>query len=377
MRRDYHRFGLEYLERKGYDVEIWIVRNGMVRKHRLQMSAGMYKGKNMFELFLLEFEQKVRKNKNGVYVFAGCSNAIYVKAMEKYKCKYIIYEGTGNIIIDYSKTKVSKNKVKVIHLFTSWLHQEYKKRVLQSALKNFRKNLPQYVFLGREIKNRWLSYVPSDRKIYIHSFDYDRYMETREKNEINEKYIVYIDSGWGNLDQDKVLTNYYDPWDKNANIWDKLESVFDKLERYYHLPVIVAGHPHTKYTSRSLCNRKIIFNKTSELVANARFVIMQWSTSVSFALLFKKDILALIDNDFKKTDYWRQCCIPNYKYFGITPCNMDIPKMAESPWEYVHKIDEQTAQKYISEYIKKPGTPEKLFAEVVEEKIREIGLNGR
>ena len=46
--------------------------------------------------------------------------------------------------------------------------------------------------------------------------------------------------------------------------------------------------------------------------------------------------------------------------------------MAKSPWEYVKKINQETAQKYIDTYLKMPGTPNKLFIEVIEEKIEEL-----
>lgn len=369
--RDWHRFGMEYLLDMGYDVEVWRVWDGFMPKVKLNLGIGMYTGDNMHDFSLLEFESKVNNNKNAIFILMYYQNYIYVRAMARYKCKYVLFDGTGRMLKDYTvPMRRHSGEKKKKNVFIDRLRQQYVQGLLNVGLKYFRSHLPRHVFLGTDVNDDWLKHVPKARKTYIHSFDYDRYLEEKDK-EIEEKHIVYIDQGYGNLHSDTHMLGIVYPWsDKKAH--GKLAMIFDKLEEHYRLPVVVAGHPHVKYDSEFLYNRKIIFNKTPELIANSKFVIMQWSTAISLVLLFKKDVLALFDNDFKKFNEWRNYYNANYKYFGVTPCNMDIPKMAAAPWEYVHKIDEKTAREYINEYVKMPGTPDRLFIEVVEEKIREM-----
>ena len=370
--RDYHRFGVEYLEHKGYEVEIWIVHREYRPIVKMIPTIGKYKGKNMYDLTWWEFKRYVKKNRNSIFVFFEYDSLKYLLVMARYHCNYFLIRGTGKILFSGTSAPKAINTNKYKHKWGFLIEQEYQNFLKRIAESMFARNLPKYAFLGVEMNEKWEHYLPNNRKIYIHSFDYDRYLETKSDKNAVGKYIVYIDSGFGNKDMNELVSGVNNPWRGKSKIWDKLEMVFDKLEDYFHLPIIVAGHPHTKYSSKLLCKRKIFFDKTPELVANSKFVIMQWSTIVSLALLFKKDILVLIDNDFKKVTNWGNLYNANYKYFGITPCNMDIPIMAESPWNYIHEIDGETAQRYINEYVKMPGTPNKLFIEIVEEKIEEI-----
>lgn len=382
-KRDYHRFGAEYLEKKGYDVELWKVKHELSTSFDFYVSAGMYQGKNMFDIPLKQFDSYVGKNKYAFFIFFEYKSAKYMCAMAKYKCNYFLIQGTGAILMgtperiehkrDFKRFFILKN---YINFFNFKAKKIYKKFIMTLAFKYFQCQLPRYVFSGVDITDEWLRYFPNSRKIYIHSYDYDRYLEVKDRSINNGEYIVYVDAGGGNLHHDQVFTDYYDPWYENRkNVFDKLNIMFDKLEEYYHIPIVIAGHPHTKYESDFLCNRKIVFDKTPELVANSKFVIMQFSTSISFVVLFKKNILVLIDDNFKKQEDWNNYYELNYKYFGITPCNMDIQEMARKPWKYVHAIDKEIVQNYIEGYIKMPGTPNKFFIEVIEEKIKEIIQN--
>ncbi|MCM1038211.1 MAG: hypothetical protein NC434_02730 [Ruminococcus sp.] len=380
--RDYHRYGADYLADKGYFVEIWLVNDGYTKKVNLDISAGLYQGKNIYKFSFGEFMKNVKKNRNAIYIFPEYKKTRYIYAMARYNCSYFILAGTGKILqVSETNNIIDKNNT-IIHYIVVLKNLLarccWREIDVELAVKCFQRHLPQYAFLGVPIEDMWLNFIPDDKKIYIHAFDYDRYLESREHSQnVLEECIVYIDGGFGSLDQDSALGQYKDPWyGKGAKVANKIEAVLDRIEEHYHLPIVVAGHPHTKYAEDVLYKRKIIYNKTQELVARCKFVIMQWSTAVSFVLLYKKKILVLIDDDFKEYNMWNSWVLPSYQYFGITPCNMDVEEMAQMPWEYIHKIEEKTAQQYISEYIKRPGTPDKLFIEIVEDKIKEITEKG-
>lgn len=376
--RDYHRFGAEYLENKGYNVEVWRVNDGISPNVKLNVSAGIYHGKNMRDLSVWEFERYVKKNREAFFVLYDYKSVIYLRALARYHCNYFVIQGIGKVLLNGTDIpRVKDIKKKRSNYMIEQLKKKYRELSSYVAEWYFRNYLPQYVFLGVDVNDSWLTYLPIDRKIYIHSYDYDRYLETKENKAIGE-YIVYIDGGIGNLTIDQVFAPYNDPWyGKGDKLWNKIENIFDNLEEYFHAPIIIAGHPHTKYVGNTLCNRKIIYNRTPELVAKSKFVIMQWSTTISLALLFEKKVLALIDNDFKKITLWNEFYAANYKYFGITPCNMDVPEMAQAPWKYVHEIERNIAQRYINTYIKKPNTPDKLFIQVIEEKIKEMSVSSK
>lgn len=371
--RDYHRFGMEYLVDKGYDVEMWRVDIECRPSVRMTPSIGLYQEKNVYDVSHKEFGKYVQRNQNALFILFEYQSLVYMWTMARYHCEYFLIVGTGKILSNGNNTlrvkDITKTSTKIDQIFKAKYHEQ----IRRMAEWIFAHHLPQYIFLGVDIDDKCLARVPNNKKIYVHSLDYDRYLEVKHEENEKGEWIVYIDSGFGNLDMNQLVIDFNNPWyGKGDALWSKIENIFDKLEQHYHIPVVIAGHPHTKYEGEYLCNRKIIFNRTPELIAKSKFVIMQWSTSISLVLLLKKDILVLVDQDFRKVTNWESYYKASYQYFGITPCNMDVQEMAEAPWKYVHKIDSITAQNYISTYVKMPETPNKLFVEVVEEKIRQI-----
>ena len=368
------------MEEKGYEVELWKVKQELSPSTDFNASAGMYQGKNVYDVPLKEFDSYVGENKQAFFIFFGYKSPRYMHAMAKYKCNYFLIQGTGALLMGTPERIEAKRDFKrflkiknYINFFDFKAKVLYKKFIMALAFKYFKRQLPKYVFSGVNITDDWLRNLPNDKKVYIHSYDYDRYLEVKDRSVNVGEYIVYIDSGYCNIGYDGAIINCNHPWyEDKENVFNKLNTVFNKLEEHYHMPIVVAGHPHAKYESDFLCNRRIVFDKTSELVANSKFVIMQLSTAISFVVLFKKNILVLIDDSLKKLEEWDYYFVTNLRYFGITPCNMDVQEMAREPWKYVHAIDDEIAQDYIDKYIKIPGTPDKLFIEVMEEKMKEI-----
>lgn len=214
-----------------------------------------------------------------------------------------------------------------------------------------------------------------EHKIWAHSFDYDIYLEhNKARQNVSEPYAVF-------LDEDMVHHSDYDhlgvtPPTSEQAYYSSMNDFFQKLKRDVGVPVIVAAHPRSNYDVRPQLWRScsITKGKTAQLVRDAALVLCHGSTSVSFAVLWRKPILFLTTNDL----------IPSYlgpniallrsllraPLINIDEKNNPLPNIKS-----LLGVDQAAYANYINEYIKRPGTPDfpvwRIFSEFVQ---RELSL---
>lgn len=135
------------------------------------------------------------------------------------------------------------------------------------------------------------------KMIYIHSMDYDRYIETnRENNNLSEKHILYIDTGLFLLNYDAVREgSMKEIRDYADEFFNQIETLFNRLSTYYNLPIVISGHPHSKYPKEAYGGRKIIYNRTAQLAKDAKIIIVIDSTATSFAALYDKPLIHIVN----------------------------------------------------------------------------------
>lgn len=137
--------------------------------------------------------------------------------------------------------------------------------------------------------------------ISVNAPDYDKYLLLKNSNTriIDYRYCVFLDE----------FLPYHPDFDilKIAKVnaedyYNSLNSFFDKIESTHNIKVIIAAHPKSDYSNKSsFLNRCVIKYKTFELVKDCEFVMAHISTSISFAVLFKKPVLFLYNNAIIKT----------------------------------------------------------------------------
>ncbi|QLC67474.1 hypothetical protein LPB248_14530 [Flavobacterium sp. LPB0248] len=134
----------------------------------------------------------------------------------------------------------------------------------------------------------------------INYFDYDKY-QTIDNSEllIEGKYCLFIDQYLASH-PDIAICGL-----ENVNpkqYYFELNNYFDYIELKYRVTVVIAAHPKAVdyITSNPFFGRKIVFNKTCELVKDAEFVMTHHSTAISFPILFKKPIIFLNSLEIKR-----------------------------------------------------------------------------
>lgn len=137
---------------------------------------------------------------------------------------------------------------------------------------------------------------PTDGRLNfpINYFDYDSFLESPDS--VDERYIVFLDEALFQHPDDALVGNRI-PKDALKNYQRSLNAYFDFLENSTGLKVIVAAHPKSNYREDFFKQRTVIKHKTSELVKKSSIVLIHCSTSISYAVCYRKPILFLSCNE--------------------------------------------------------------------------------
>jgi hypothetical protein len=144
----------------------------------------------------------------------------------------------------------------------------------------------------------------------------------------------------------RILPPIYDKklYFMNLNIF------FDFIELQYKCPVIIAGHPsdrNRELYSLNFQNREVVFGKTAELILNSALVIIQASTSISFAIQSRKKIISITSNELNNSNIGPQIRSLSKKV-GSTYINID--KFSKSSF-IEPKVRERKYKNYLENYI--------------------------
>lgn len=118
-----------------------------------------------------------------------------------------------------------------------------------------------------------------------------------QKSNINDNYIVYLDCGLGSHPEEKFLNPPSE--NKIKNFYNELNTFFLKLEKKYNTKVIVAPHPRREYFDHEAFKKRIFNNiQTVDLVRSSKCVVSTHSTSIEYAIIFKKPVILLKSKNF-------------------------------------------------------------------------------
>jgi hypothetical protein len=134
--------------------------------------------------------------------------------------------------------------------------------------------------------------------VNVNSQDYDNYRKIKNEKEVyyKEGYIVFLDENVADHPDTKYFNQQRpDP----GNYYQGLTDYFDKIEEKFGMPVIIAMHPTSNQGSLNYNNRKEVFGSTGKLIKDSNFVITHSSTATGYAVLFKKPIMFIYNNEIK------------------------------------------------------------------------------
>ncbi len=377
-KRDRNLFDIDFLKTSGYDVEIWEVVEFLNPNLTRSILA---KEEIIFDdLKVLRTKREIQKElanlDRSVFVFALLyfnpkTHFIY-RTLSRRKIKYSLFEA---IYAPFGDSKLFKKHSSLIdrikmRLSWSWFLMAIIRRL---PLWLLRIKPADYVFAGGAMSHGRVQ--PQNRitqTIFLHSPDYDRYLLTKDQIcDDKSNSMVFLDSYFP-FHPDFIYTNKKPPVSVNK-YYSSIRVFFDYIEKLIGCKVIVAAHPRSSI--QKLTNyfggREIIKNKTDLLVQKSPLVITHASGSTNFPVLFNKPVLFITTNELENS-FVKPWIDVMAAYLDKKAVNID--ESLNLSLEELFRINETAYHKYKNDYIKKEGTEEGLFWQLVANKIKQIGV---
>ena len=197
-------------------------------------------------------------------------------------------------------------------------------------------------------------------KILSHSLDYETYLNLEEKKINNENvYAVFLDVNLP-MHPDYKLLKRNSPIDF-SKYYKQLGIFLKKFEMATKIPVHFSAHPRTSdkvldSIKTLLAGTRCSIGKSAELVRDSRAVLTHCSTSISYAVSFKKPIFFLTSHELKKSWYHESCIKPLEIFFKSRAMNIDMKIDEELVIQFLSRVNEEVYKKYKDSYLKIPNS---------------------
>jgi hypothetical protein len=350
-KRDYKRFLVKDLI-KYFQVEIF----NFIKLYYIDAYKQFKKNKiNYKKKINLRYKNSLNLNKK----FLNQKNIFFDLLTNQNKNNFIFKLKNSKIIQFQGETvpkerffyKILNHKIRLKTLITIFrnLKSFFIKKLIKKSV------MPDLIFItGLATEN-----VSAKKIIYSHSFDYELYLNSK-KNIYNNKYIVFLDELM--FDHPDYLMHKTTPPMNESKYFKYISEFFFKIKNELNLDVLVAAHPRLIYLPNlgyykkfNLPKKKVIVNNTINLVKDCSFVLAHASTSISFAILYKKPIVFLNFREFS----WMRSKVQTARYLtGGTEICLDDNLFSLSNY-FVDKIDKNKYQDYLNNYIKHPKSTNK------------------
>jgi len=373
--RDYERFGVEIFIQDGFDVFVWdftpFLHPEVYRKVKVPDPIAYKK----YRQFLTKKEalSAIRKESNG---------------------SFVVWLGGYNFNSFPIFRTLSKNRIQYCVIMSNALPSITQKLqpidVLKKILRATPKKLINYVFVripyrylgvvdacfnlaGGELSTKYKFPVgPKTETLWLHTLDYDIYLKERNKLvQHNENTGVFLDECLPF--HPDFIHEQVSPPTTPEEYYPLLCKFFDFVEDSYGARINVAAHPRSRYEEHPdyFGGRSVIRGKTAHMIRESEFVIAHSSTSLNFAVLFRKPVI------FITTDKLQQSSQGPFiklmaSWFGKQPININNP--IEIDWDKELTVDERAYSKYKNCYIKKNGSEDISFWQAVSNRIKSFDV---
>jgi hypothetical protein len=354
--RDYRRFGVQLL-RENFEVSIldctpWIKPEFWERYSAIAYPCPGYVAISDFEAFTSFVDQ--HRESVAIDFLGRCSKCTSVRlALKTRKIPRVVFlhgllPAAGTPWYDKLRRFVSGNSPMSLLQFL----RNRSERILHSE------PMPELALMSGVAGLNDPRARGAGERLWAHSLDYDIYLETSSQSiKPHEPYAVF-------LDEDMIHHPDYDhsgiarPTTAQA-YYSAMNRFFEKIEPVIGMPVIVAAHPRSKYDLRpELWNgRKSVRGETAELVRDASLVLCHMTTSLGFAILWRKPLIFLTTDDLRKSFLGPGIALRS-TLLDAPLLNVDADADRLSGLKLSFGVNERAYAKYIADYVKRPGTPD-------------------
>jgi len=173
---------------------------------------------------------------------------------------------------------------------------------------------------------------------------------SREPKQMNEKYIVYVDEAVDHSPDAKLFGHEKACHDLKG-FYARINQVFEDIENWTGFKIIIAASNKYHYKSNPFQNRRIIYNKTQNLIQHSELVIGHKSTILWQAVVENKPLLLFYDIGLKDK---KNITIQNFsKILGINAIWTN--QLTKSIFLNSNRVDVICNKKLVKKYLKEDG----------------------
>ena len=369
-KRDYDRFGIEILQQR-FNVTVFDCTPWLKPQVFRQYSDIVYPFSQYNTIHnWTEFERMMAHVSKGLAIDylgnIGFSNPIYQILRDHEMLRTIIFNGPIPVV-HLKKLQ----RLKLLY-WQGEIFRRLSTRLLPKIRSGVNATLPADIaVLSGEACIEDLR-AQASHKIWAHSFDYDLYLNLRNRKGTRLKpYAVFIDMDLAY--HSDFLYEGTKPPVTAEKYYPSLLAFFEMFERITGIDVIIAAHPRSRYDLRPnlLSGRVPVLGSTAELVRDADAVFSHYSTAVSFAILWRKPIIFLTSKELNRSPYGFHVAL--YSTLLNAPLvnidSLNEPNIDLKTWM---RFDEYAYSDYQKRYIKTPETPEQPVWEIFSDYVQKI-----
>ena len=372
--RDYHRFGIELLQKNEFEVEVWHI-NPILYPHFRQAYANA--DKQVFDNLTVFDDEEVLYG-----MLSGLSDRDFVISLVRYNFSSLrIYielsKSSAQYAVLYANAiPIAGENLGMSKFFgalkkpfatVNYVPTMMKRKVLKLPLR-FLKVKPARLFLVGGKGCLVYNYLVDKKTeiLWLHALDYDLYLEEKKRPLQESNTAVFLDEAMP-VHPEYSMFNLKPPIE-TERYFTLLNRFFEVIEKETGYEVTIAECPRANYKKDYFDGRKRVKGQTARLVSQSKLVISHYSTAANFANLFYKPVIFLTCSDFNKT--FEEYQIKEMaKWFGKNPISMD--KSEKVDWEFELKVDDGHYANYRRTYIKTADSQELPFWQMVADRLKE------
>lgn len=230
-----------------------------------------------------------------------------------------------------------------------------------------------YAGLESQRPNRFVG--SQTETILAHSMDYEHFREFRAAASAKTDTAVFIDEyrpyhrdlkemGMaGSIDADRYFA--------------AMRGIFTRIEAETGLEVIIAVSPRADYSDKPgvYGARRMVPAATPRLIAESRLVLAHRSTAIGFGVMFDVPIMLIATREIYDHPSQKQYFDAFAEVLG-KPLQF-VENAADVVLDGVFEIDRDAYARYMTNYVKAPGSPDLPFWEIVFDRVAESLTRGQ
>jgi hypothetical protein len=376
--RDYKRFGIELLQRNGFEVEVWDTGSALlpdVFSKYIPPKRFYYNGLKIFNDKMKLYNRLAElKNKDFVVnlINYNFNFLTFYKILSRSKANYAI-----SIINSLPRYGDSTEDRKLNVYF-----KKFKKLFPPTPQKFFRIVFPRLPLRLFGIKPARLIFAGGERPLLYHhhhyrrdayaevlwghALDYDLYLNEKEPSSESTNTAIFLDAG-GHQHPDDIFSGQK-PLVSQDKYFFSLNNFFKLVEDQLGLEVIIAPHPKVNYKVDYFQGRRKISGQTASLIKESKLVLSHGSTATSLANLFYKPMIFLTSSEMDKRKDVADAIRTMANWFDKKPIFIDGDLNID--WKFELTVSKRHYESYRKAYIKTDHSEDLPFWQIVINRLR-------